>query len=98
MTNRNRPASATSQRVIDDVVRERIRAHAKHGDKSMESCSPTAERRLRILLEEVGEVAKEFNDAECEDREINLAKLRAELVQVTAMSMAWADALGEAGA
>lgn len=72
---------------------ERWRAHAKHGNKSMENGSwddPTG-RRLRILLEEVGEVAREFNDAEIDEREVNSEKLFKELIQVIAMAGAWAD-------
>jgi NTP pyrophosphatase (non-canonical NTP hydrolase) len=71
---------------------ERERAHAKHGNKSMESSPWTSEKRLRILLEEVGEVAKEFNDADIEGRAPRAASLYAELVQVTAMAGAWAEA------
>lgn len=81
--------------VWDEVAAERARAHAKHGDTSMESAPPddSVGRRLRVLLEEVGEVAKEFNDAENERRPVDRAKLRAELIQVAAMAGAWADAL-----
>jgi NTP pyrophosphatase (non-canonical NTP hydrolase) len=48
--------------------------------------------RLAILVEEVGEVAREF----CEARhcgEFDLVNLRKELIQVAAMSGAWADRL-----
>ncbi|GAB3889042.1 hypothetical protein [Terrabacter terrigena] len=75
-----------------EVHAERERAHAKHGNKSMESAPWTAERRLRILLEEVGEVAKELNDAEVEERSVDAGRLRRELIQVAAMAGAWADA------
>lgn len=76
---------------------ERIRAHEKHGEHSMES-SPWDDpsgRRLRILLEEVGEIAKEFNDAEIEGRPVSAAALRTELIQVCAMAGAWADVVPE---
>lgn len=79
--------------VYDEIKTERWRAHEKHGPKSMENGAaedPTG-RRLRILLEEVGEVAREFNDAEIEDRPVDLAKLRKELIQTAAMAAAWAD-------
>lgn len=82
-----------------EVHAERERAHAKHGDKSMEAAPWTAERRLRILLEEVGEVAREFNDAEIEGRRVDAAAVRRELLQVAAMAGAWADVCPtEAGA
>jgi hypothetical protein len=80
------------------VASERDNAHAKHGATSMESMpsdDPTG-RRLRILLEEVGEVAKEFNDAEHEGRDVNLGLLMKELIQVAAMAGAWADACDDA--
>lgn len=78
--------------VLDEILAERIRAHEKHGATSMESATPTAARRLSILVEEVGEVAKEFNDAEHELRPVDLEKLRKELIQVAAMAASWADA------
>lgn len=79
--------------VWDEIARERVRAHRKHGPNSMELADPLAERRHRILGEEYGEVLKEFNDAEVEGRPIDVAALRKELVQVAAMAGAWADTL-----
>lgn len=72
---------------------ERLNAHLKRGPNSMENgewSDPTG-RRLRILLEEVGEVAREFNDAEIENRDVDAFNLFNELIQVTAMAGAWAD-------
>lgn len=77
--------------IYAEVKAERERAHAKHGDKSMESERPDAEKRLRILMEEVGEVAREFNEADIHDRPVDLALLRSELIQTAAMATAWAD-------
>jgi NTP pyrophosphatase (non-canonical NTP hydrolase) len=79
--------------VWDEVREERARAHAKHGDRSMEASPWTSERRLRILLEELGEVARELNDADIEDREPDADSLRLELIQVAAMAGAWADVI-----
>lgn len=80
--------------VFDQARAERARAHAKHGERSMESTPPTdpTGRRYRILCEEVGEIAQEFNDAEHDRRPVDLARLRDELIQVAAMAGAWADA------
>lgn len=80
--------------IYEQVRVERERAHAKHGDTSMESSSAhdPVGRRYRVLAEEVGEVAKEFNDAEHDGRPVDLVKLRKELIQVAAMAVAWADA------
>ena len=80
--------------IFDEVIAERKRAHEKHGDTSIESFpahDPYGDR-LSILIEEVGEVAKEFNEARHEGRAVDLAKLRKELIQTCAMAGAWADA------
>lgn len=78
--------------IYDEIAAERARAHAKHGAKSMESAAPDDMKRFRILSEEVGEVAREFNEADIHDRPVDLAALRAECIQVAAMAAAWADA------
>lgn len=49
--------------VWDECQAERERAHAKHGDTSMESLAVDDLTRLTVLMEEVGEVASEFNEA-----------------------------------
>lgn len=82
----------TADDIFDLARAERERAHAKHGYTSMESSPPDTLRRLAILTEEIGEVAKEFNDAEHDGRPVDLAALRKELIQVAAMAGAWADA------
>lgn len=91
---RVRRAFGEAPDVFDEARQERARAHAKHGETSMEStpASDPLGRRFRILTEEIGEVAQEFNDAEHERRPVDLAKLRKELIQVAAMAGAWADA------
>lgn len=88
-----------------EIVAERERAHAKHGSTSMESCPPMADRRLRVLTEEIGEVARALNDREhdmapghsqswYDDVEEHArAQPRSELVQVAAMAVAWIAAL-----
>lgn len=83
-------------RPYTDFAQERIRAHAKHGKNSMEQDMPT-ERRLAILVEEVGEAAKEINDGVLAGEGADLVKLRKELVQVGAMAAAWIDAIDRGG-
>lgn len=96
----------TMSDVWAEVQAERDRAHAKHGDTSMEAQPPTAWLRLAILMEEVGEVAKVYNDARHRAQAMGWdeadmfsgraeQELRAELIQVAAMAGAWADALTE---
>ena len=81
--------------IYDEIRAERERAHKKHGPNSMETYPAGAFIRYTILAEEVGEVAKEFNEAEARGGQhtLDLAKTRTELVQVAAMATAWADAI-----
>lgn len=94
-----REAAREALRRLDTVTvwaeaqAERDRAHAKHGDKSMEAWPADHPARLSILMEEVGEVAREFNEAGLNNVTVDYAALRAELIQVTAMAGAWADAI-----
>ena len=79
--------------IWDEVAAERARAHAKHGDKSMEAADWDDMKRLRILMEEVGEVARAFNDLDLGQTTAAeaAANARGELIQVSAMAGAWAD-------
>lgn len=79
--------------VLEEVRRERIRAHHKHGLTSMESFPVDDMNRLAILGEEYGEVCKEFNEARHDGRPVSTVRLRKELLQVAAMAVAWADAI-----
>lgn len=79
--------------IYAEVREERERAHAKHGDTSMESCAPDDYRRLAILAEEIGEVAREFNEGHHRGTGPDLVRLRKELIQVAAMAVAWADVI-----
>ena len=90
--------------IWDEIKAERARAHVKHGETSMEQLPATDMTRLSVLMEEVGELAREFNEARHrahggllaqgeQERSIDLAALREELIQVAAMAGAWADAL-----
>jgi NTP pyrophosphatase (non-canonical NTP hydrolase) len=79
------------------IQAEATRAYLKHGDHSM--LGPKSDdRRLAILTEEVGEVARELNDAEIDGREVDRDKLVKELIQVGAMAATWVEALEGEGA
>jgi NTP pyrophosphatase (non-canonical NTP hydrolase) len=82
--------------VYTEIAAERERAHAKHGSSSMESTPVGSFIRYTILAEEVGEIAKEFNEAEHRggQHHLDLEHLRTECIQVAAMASAWADRLG----
>lgn len=80
--------------IYDEVRAERERAHAKHRETSMEAQPWYAHLRQHILIEEVGEVSKEFNEARHRgDSHPDPIRLRKELIQVAAMATAWADAI-----
>lgn len=80
-----------SELTLDAINAEATRAHVRHGQMSM--MNGTNDRRHRILVEEVGEVARELNDAEIEARAVDRDKLVKELVQFAAMAAIWIEAL-----
>lgn len=87
--------------VLPEVMREAIRAHAKHGSRSMLD-NPAG--RLAHLVEEVGEVARPLSELDqlgtesrpgvgVGARERLRRELRAELIQVAHVAAAWAACL-----
>lgn len=94
---RNRPVPTESDIPMhgwgpyDEIHRERIRAHAKHGAAGHSSEQLPASHREWpvILMEELGEVAHELTY----DTPDGYANLRKELIQVAAMACAWIDAI-----
>lgn len=79
--------------IYEAIASERSRAHAKHGATSMDVWPVDSLDRLATLTEEVGEMAKEFNDARHVGRPVDLAALRKEMVQTAAMAAAWTDTI-----
>jgi len=83
--------------IAQEVLEERIRAHRKHvaNGGSMEEKEWEDDAWLPVLVEEVGEVAR----ALCEHRHLKFndvvlkQELRAELIQVAAMTTAWIAAI-----
>lgn len=96
-----------SELTLDAIQAEATRAHLKHGENSMLGAGQTDDRRLAILTEEVGEVAKELNDAAIRQSAypstaaavgtLDRDALVKELIQVAAMAATWIEAL-EGGA
>jgi NTP pyrophosphatase (non-canonical NTP hydrolase) len=77
--------------VWNEVIAERVRAHYKHGDESIESFSVGDASMFTILVEEIGEVAHAMTyDGPIED-------LPSELIQVMAVCSAWLDKIREGG-
>jgi NTP pyrophosphatase (non-canonical NTP hydrolase) len=84
--------------VIHETILEQIRheanyAHDKHGFHSM--LYGTDDKALRILTEEVGEVAREMNEIALGNRTHDqyTKQLRAELIQVAAIAVTWIEKL-----
>lgn len=77
--------------IYQEIHDERRRAVVLHGISAMDSPYLHPGKRLAILVEEVGEVAKELCVGEGEP--IDVPHLREELIQVAAMASAWADQL-----
>ncbi len=78
------------QQFVHLVDAERDFQEVKHGAESCASPTNTDSKRLAILVEEVGEVAKALT-YDCADE----ANLMDELVQVAAMSIEWIVAIDE---
>ena len=84
------PKLVLSDLTLSAVQAEATRAHILHGPHSM--LYGGDDRRCRILMEEIGEVARELNDAEIEGRPVDRDKLVKELLQSAAMCLTWVEA------
>lgn len=86
LNRQTRAISMSTMRIAADVTAGRIKAHAKHGENSIEGIAPDSPRWLSILVEEVGEASHELTyDA--------TGSLRAELLDVATVAVAWIAAL-----
>ena len=81
-------------KVINDVRLELLRSCEIFGWQP--ELSPA--QRLAVINEEVGEVARELNDAHNEGRPVDVKKLKAELVQAAAMCVKMAVVAQREGA
>jgi hypothetical protein len=92
MTHSIKPVDDKTEKflgVLTEIVNEMDRAHMLHGRTSMLGPELSEGNRLAILVEEVGEVAKEMCEGEIAQRETDWAAQRKELIQVAAMATAW---------
>jgi hypothetical protein len=87
------PHLVLSGLTLTAVQAEATRAHLKHGEHSMLGAQVSDDRRLAILTEKVGEVARELNDTEIAGRAVDRDKLVKELIQSAAMCASWVEAL-----
>jgi hypothetical protein len=74
--------------VIGDVLRERQRQEDLHAPETCANPRMDGNVKLAVLTEEVGEVAKAWNDGDRPGHE-----LRTELIHVAAVAIAWAESL-----
>lgn len=84
-------AGIVHAKIMREVLVNRIKAHEKHGEKSIEAISISFDRLNTILVEEVGEVSKALNDEIVENWSENrlLAEVRKELIDVMTVASAW---------
>ena len=91
-------ATVSAAPIVRELAAEAMRAHAQHGATSMRSQPWNSHRRVSILAEELGEVARPLNDLDhgkiSEADAVHQA--RGELVQLGAMVVDWIAALDEA--
>jgi hypothetical protein len=76
-----------SEEILREVQAESIRAHIKHGDKSLLGDGLSTVGRLAALVEECGEVGTELTY----DRGGDVAKLKKELIQTANVAASWAQ-------
>lgn len=94
------PHAARTYAVLDEVAAERARQHAllQQGDIPFNCADPEVciDRKLRVLTEEVGEVARAIDILDqCSGPAAPICKeaLRAELIQVAAVAVAIGESL-----
>ncbi len=83
----------TSSKILAEFYIERARAHRLHGEHSQEGNPWDSEKSMRILVEEIGEVATALNERDLGNLtdEEAMVELRKELVQTGAMCLVWVD-------
>lgn len=91
--------SPAMMEVFAAIAAERVRQRELFaaGRITFDAASPIPDdnRKLRVLVEEVGEVAQELDNLEATNHSKKLvrANLRAELVQVAAVAVAWLESM-----
>lgn len=72
---------------LPEIRNEFAHQVAKHGDETPKNPRINLNEKLNWLVEEVGEVARDINDM------ANKETLKAELIQVAAIALAWWESL-----
>lgn len=77
--------------IAKEAYDNRVAAHKKHGDNSIEAIEPDSPRWMPILMEEVGEAAHELT-YDAKD-----GSLRSELLDTITVAIAWVAAIDGEG-
>jgi NTP pyrophosphatase (non-canonical NTP hydrolase) len=75
--------------VSDEIMAQRVRNHARWGDRSIENRPPDYPGWLSTLGEEFGEVCRAIQEDQ--------GRLRAELIDVAAVALMWIDSIDRNG-
>ena len=91
------PILLLSDLTMTAIQAEAMRAHARHGINSM--LYGDDDKSLRILMEEVGEVAREMNELALGNIDVDTynQRLVKELIQVAAMAGTWVEKIEGVG-
>lgn len=81
--------SHSYDKIIADVLAERARQEEKFPGDTIAAPHHSNDKRLRILVEEVGEVAEALDEKHANTKR----ELRKELIQVAACAVGWLEAL-----
>ena len=99
MTHQTSIGPVLSDLTLSAIQAEATRAHLRHGEHSMLRGRYTSGDRLAILVEEVGEVAREltYDQGGPGTGEGRRDELIRELIQVAVMAATWVEYLEGAG-
>jgi hypothetical protein len=84
-----------TEHVLADVVQERIRQERRFPDHTLAAAGMSHVERLAVIAEEFGEVAHDVSDLTWPrpERQVAIAELRTELLQLAACCVAWIEDL-----
>lgn len=90
-------AHLVSEQVVQDVLDRAATAHRRWGRDSLYWATASNDRRMSLLAEEAGEVARALNEGAA-GKLADLHHLRLELVQVAAIAVTWIAAVDDGNA
>jgi hypothetical protein len=87
---RSTPDGVLSQLTLAAVSAEALRAHLKHGERSLLNPEMPDGLKLAALVEEIGEVAELLTYDKVRD---DATELEMELLQVASVALSWVESL-----